>query len=64
MESNMDLGERVVRSVAGTVLVAWWLVTGSKWGILGILALISGILGYCPLYTLIDAFEKKRGAGS
>jgi hypothetical protein len=53
MESNVGGIDRVVRIVAGAGLLAWALFGQSDyhlWGLLGILPLATGALGWCPAY--------------
>ena len=60
---NVGLNDRVVRIVMGLALVAMVFV-GPKiaWGWLGLLPVISGLVGWCPVYKLlkIDSRPPKR----
>ncbi len=59
MKTNESMIDRVIRIVAGVVLLALgW--TGTVTGVLGeifkylgIIPLLTGIIGWCPLYTLL-----------
>ena len=53
MEKNMSRTEQVVRVVIGLALLAWWYTSGNLIGLIGIIPLLTGAVGYCPLYTLI-----------
>lgn len=61
-ESNLD---RIIRVVAGIVLLALYfmgVVTGGLgvvFIILGAIALITGVVGFCPLYGLLKISTKK-----
>ena len=65
MPVNEAVWDRVIRVVAGLVLlylgwgggVAGTLGTVFKW--LGFLPLLTGIIGYCPAYTLLGFRTKK-----
>jgi len=50
-ESSLD---RLVRVVVGIVLLSLTVV-GPKtmWGLFGLVPLLTGILGFCPLYRLL-----------
>lgn len=50
-ESNLDRTLRVIVGLAVLSLV----VVGPKtlWGLLGLIPLLTGLLGSCPLYTLL-----------
>ena len=61
-ESNLD---RIVRVVLGVVLLALYFM-GSVSGtigvivlIIGVLALLTGAVGFCPLYALVKISTKK-----
>ncbi|NMB54001.1 MAG: DUF2892 domain-containing protein [Leptolinea sp.] len=55
-ESSIDRGIRIVLGVALLVLGFGGMVTGT-WGtvfkILGFIPLLTGIIGYCPIYSLL-----------
>ena len=40
---------RVIRIIAGLILIALGVVTGIVWFYLGILPLIAGLVNFCPL---------------
>lgn len=48
-EGNLD---RVIRIVLALVIFAVGLATGSWLGLIGIVPLATGLIGWCPLYTL------------
>ena len=50
-EGGLDRGLRVV---AGLVLIALTM-TGviGAWGWIGVVAIITGVIGFCPAYTLL-----------
>lgn len=54
MKQNIHNIERVVRVVAGLGLIAL-AATGTvgAWGWIGIVPLATGLLGWCPAYTLL-----------
>lgn len=50
-ESNTD---RAVRVVAGIVLLSMIFVgPKSLWGLVGLVPLLTGLAGFCPLYRLL-----------
>jgi hypothetical protein len=52
--SNQGPADRVVRIVLGLGLLAWTALNPSfVWGYIGIVPLLTGIVGSCPLYTLM-----------
>ena len=54
MKSNVGGIDRVVRIVAGIVLIGL-AATGNVgvWGWLGLVPLATGLVGWCPPYTLL-----------
>jgi hypothetical protein len=58
MTTNEGLVDRALRVVVGLILVGVALgVFGadytSPWGWIGVLPLVTGLLGWCPLYSLL-----------
>lgn len=62
MKVNEGSIDRVVRIVAGLVLISLVFIgPQSPWGWIGILPLTTGLIGWCPAYTLfgIDTCKTK-----
>lgn len=59
MTVNMGLIDRVIRVIVGILLIAYAIpigfsATGWNWvGWIGIVPLVTGLIGNCPLYTLL-----------
>ncbi len=54
MKRNIGGTERVVRVVAGVGILALAFVgPASAWGYLGLVPLITGLVGWCPPYALL-----------
>ena len=51
---NEGVPDRLIRVVVGIIVIAL-VFTGPKtpWGWLGLLPLITGLVGWCPAYTLL-----------
>jgi hypothetical protein len=62
MNLNVAMWERVLRISVGIVLLALALV-GPKtaWGLLGVVPLITGIIGVCPLYRAFGITSFREG---
>lgn len=55
MTHNIGRFERALRIVAGAALVLWvTLFQGPGWAWLGIVPLGTGLISWCPLYTLLS----------
>ncbi|ATE60900.1 YgaP family membrane protein [Thauera sinica] len=52
MKTNVGGIDKVVRILAGIALVIWALMGGPVWAWIGVVPLATGLLGWCPAYTL------------
>jgi hypothetical protein len=50
MKCNVGKTDRIIRLVAGVVIIIIGLYFQSWWGIIGIIPLLTAALGWCPLY--------------
>jgi len=56
MKKNVGVAERWVRVIVGLVVLSLIVILqgGIRWiGLIGLIPLITGILGFCPLYALL-----------
>lgn len=54
MKVNVGTIDRTLRIVAGVVLIALtFLGTIGAWGYIGVVPLLTGLLGVCPAYSLL-----------
>lgn len=54
LPNNEHPMERVARVVVGLVLLALVFVgPQTPWGLIGVVPLLTGLLGSCPIYTLL-----------
>ena len=54
MKKNIGNVERIVRVVLGIVVVSLAFVgPRSSWAFLGIIPIVTGLIGYCPPYALL-----------
>ena len=66
MSRNVGSIDRMLRAVAGLVLIGLALVGAvGWWGYLGIVPLATAAMGFCPLYPLIgvNTCARSRSAG-
>lgn len=67
MRTNVGTADRIFRVIVGLGMLSllFW-VKGKErfWGLLGLIPLLTGILGLCPFYALIGVktcpFKEKR----
>ena len=53
MSANVGSIERIIRILAGLALIAWALMDGPVWAWIGVVPLVTGLLGICPAYSLL-----------
>ncbi|MDD5296994.1 MAG: DUF2892 domain-containing protein [Rhodocyclaceae bacterium] len=54
MKANEGGVDRGLRVVAGLVLIALAVMgTVGAWGYIGVVPLLTGLMGFCPAYTLL-----------
>jgi hypothetical protein len=44
--------DRTLRVLVGAGLLAFGLLAKTPWGLVGLIPLLTGSVGFCPLYTL------------
>ena len=61
MKRNVGNLDRIIRISMGLVLVGFALMGSiGWWGYLGIIPLLAGVVGNCPVYTLLGISTCKR----
>ncbi|HMK60545.1 MAG TPA: DUF2892 domain-containing protein [Dissulfurispiraceae bacterium] len=53
MKKNEGTIDRALRVLVGLGLISYALVTGAAWGYLGVVPLLTGLVGSCPLYSIL-----------
>lgn len=53
MKSNVGMGDRVVRMFLGVSIAMLLVFQNSIWALVGLIPFVTGIVGFCPLYTLM-----------
>lgn len=64
MVCNVGKTDKVIRVVVGVALIVWAITSGNILGYIGIILVITSIIGFCPLYTLLGintGCDIKRG---
>lgn len=52
MKKNVGTIDRSIRIITGLIFL-WLAAAGSIWGLIGLLPLLTGIIGWCPPYQLL-----------
>jgi hypothetical protein len=53
MSKNVGTIDMVLRIVAGLALIAWAVMGGPVWAWIGVVPLATGLMRWCPAYTLL-----------
>jgi hypothetical protein len=63
MPCNEGKVDRLLRIIAGAALISLYFVgPQTPWALLGAVPLLTGLIGYCPAYSLIGANTCARKA--
>jgi len=53
MKKNVGSMDRTIRILVGLIILAAGIIFKSWWGLLGIIPLFTGLIGWCGLYSLL-----------
>ena len=60
MKMNIGNTERLLRIIAGVVIIGLGMYYGSWWGVIGLVPLLTGLSRFCPLYSMLGMNTCKR----
>ncbi len=60
MNANIGGTDKVVRYIAGIVIILLGLYFKSWWGALGLIPLLTALIGWCPLYVPFKISTRKN----
>ncbi|HCN17232.1 MULTISPECIES: YgaP family membrane protein [Psychrobacter] len=60
MKMNVGSTERLLRIIAGVVIIGLGLYFQSWWGVIGLVPLLTGLFRFCPLYSMLGINTCKR----
>ncbi|HSP86354.1 MAG TPA: DUF2892 domain-containing protein [Psychrobacter sp.] len=60
MKMNVGSTERLLRIIAGVVIIGLGMYYGSWWGVIGLVPLLTGLFRFCPLYSMLGMNTCKR----
>jgi hypothetical protein len=53
MKCNVGRTDKVARMILAVVIGALGIYFKSWWGLLGVLPLVTGLISFCPVYTIL-----------
>ena len=59
MKTNVGTTDKTIRILLGILFFILGVFGSRLWIILGLIALITGLIGYCPLYKLLGISTNK-----
>jgi len=60
MQLNVGKSERLIRVIVGLVIIGAGVYYQSWWGAIGLIPVLTGILGWCPPYQLLGISTNKK----
>lgn len=60
MNINVGSTDRMLRIIAGIIIIGLGIYYQSWWGIIGLIPLITGLFRVCPLYKMLGMNTCKR----
>ncbi|MBU0678304.1 MAG: DUF2892 domain-containing protein [Verrucomicrobia bacterium] len=59
MKSNVGKTDKIIRVLVGVAIIGAGLYFKNWWGAVGAIPLITGLIGWCPLYCPLKISTKK-----
>jgi hypothetical protein len=53
MQCNVGKSDRIMRVIAGLVMITAGALFHSWWGVIGLVPLLTAAMGWCPLYVVL-----------
>lgn len=60
MKANVGSADRAIRIILGAIIIILGFYFKSWWGVVGIVPILTGLLNYCPAYSLIGVSTQKK----
>jgi len=53
MKCNVGKTDKIVRWIIGIVAIALGVYLKSWWGAVGLIPIVTALMGFCPIYTIV-----------
>lgn len=53
MQKNVGSIDKIARILVGIALIVWAVTGGPVWAWIGVVPLATGLIGWCPAYSLL-----------
>ncbi len=63
MKTNESSNDRVIRVFLGVAIAMFFVYHNSPWALVGLIPFITGIVGICPLYSILGINTSKVKTG-
>jgi hypothetical protein len=60
MKANVGSADRIIRFILGAVIIVLGFYFKNWWGVVGIVPIITSVLSFCPVYSLIGVSTKTK----
>lgn len=60
MKINVGSSERMLRVIAGIIIIGVGVYYQSWWGVIGVVPLLTGLFRFCPLYSILGMNTCRR----
>ena len=60
MKTNIGNFDRTIRVLLGVIIIGIGIFTASWWGLIGVVLILTALIGYCPLYAPFGIFTNKK----
>jgi len=54
MKRNVGKIDQLIRIIIGIIIIAFGIYFKSWWGIIGLVPIFTSIIGFCPLYIILN----------